>query len=82
MMRSHRFGTTTINVEGLAVCPSAGGKGVAKLLMVDVEKHGHKRAVLEIVDKNHEAIKLYEKLGYRPFEKKIAITWMEKPLSS
>jgi GNAT superfamily N-acetyltransferase len=80
LMRPHRFGADTVNVEALVVCPSAQGKGVAKLLMQDVENRGHKRAVLEVVDKNHGAVQLYEKLGYRKFEKKLAITWMEKAL--
>lgn len=64
-------GTRLARLYSLAVHPSAQGKGVASKLLNALERETAKRGRLfmrlEVAVNNHNAIKLYEKLGYRVF---------------
>ncbi|SHE40414.1 Acetyltransferase (GNAT) family protein [Seinonella peptonophila] len=59
------------NFESIATSPSARGKGVATTLIRHLmDNLEFDEAILEVVDNNTNAIRLYEKLGFSIFEKK------------
>lgn len=55
-------------IEFVGTTPAAQGKGVATILMQTILQSGsHSRYVLEVVDTNANAIRLYQKLGFAEF---------------
>ncbi|MBJ7556826.1 GNAT family N-acetyltransferase/peptidase C39 family protein [Marinomonas spartinae] len=66
-----RQGTHLARLYSLAVSPEARGLGVGKLLIQACEKKAVKKGKLllrlEVSDVNHNAIGLYQKMGYREF---------------
>lgn len=66
-----RQGTRLARLYSLAVSPEARGLGVAKTLLLAIEKQAMKQGKsllrLEVSEKNSQAIQLYSKLGYREF---------------
>ena len=62
-------------VRGMAVVPSARGKGVGRLLLERIESHakqrGRKRLQLRTSPCLTAAIQLYERFGFRPDERSI-----------
>ena len=55
-------------IRGMAVLPAARGRGIASLLLRQIEDyasaHGHRRLVLSTTPFLHEAIRLYERCGF------------------
>ncbi|NVK74057.1 MAG: peptidase C39 family protein [Oceanospirillaceae bacterium] len=66
-----RQGTHLARLYSLAVSPNARGLGIAKLLVQACEKKALKKGKmllrLEVSDVNHNAIALYQKMGYKEF---------------
>jgi ribosomal protein S18 acetylase RimI-like enzyme len=71
----HRFGQQfarpkqdEVRVDGIAVAQHARGRGIGSQLMAAVEgyarDHGFRAVVLEVVDTNPDAQRLYARLGY------------------
>lgn len=64
--------SNSLDIESVAVDPEYRGKGLAKRLFQYVEElakeRGYEEIVLEVREFNHEAIGLYEKLGFRKTE--------------
>ncbi len=61
-----------VDVDSIAVDPEYRGRGFAKALMLKAEKEainrGFRLMVLEVREKNVEALGLYKKLGYTFYE--------------
>jgi GNAT superfamily N-acetyltransferase len=59
-----------LEVKRVYVAPEARGRGASRALMAELERlarqRGAARLVLQTGDRQHEAIALYERLGYRP----------------
>ena len=65
------YGQNAIYIESVATAPLARGKGVATALFSYVFNHMNAdRLVLEVVDYNEGARRLYERLGFVEFERK------------
>lgn len=66
-----RQGTHLARLYSLAVSPEARGLGIGKLLIQACEKKALKKGKmllrLEVSDVNHNAIALYQKMGYKEF---------------
>lgn len=66
-----RRGTVVARLYSMAVCDTARGRGVARLLMTameeDAAEHGSLFLRLEVRHDNAPAIRLYESFGYKPF---------------
>ena len=66
-----RQGTHLARLYSLAVAPEARGLGIGKLLIQACEKKALKKGKmllrLEVSDVNHNAIALYQKMGYKEF---------------
>ena len=66
-----RQGTHLARLYSLAVSPEARGLGIGKLLIQACEKKALKKGKmllrLEVSDLNHNAIALYQKMGYKEF---------------
>ena len=66
-----RQGTRLARLYSLAVSPEARGLGIGKLLIQACEKKAIKQGKmllrLEVSDVNHNAIALYQKMGYKEF---------------
>ncbi|PYF83181.1 ribosomal protein S18 acetylase RimI-like enzyme [Marinomonas alcarazii] len=66
-----RQGTHLARLYSLAVSPEARGLGIGKLLIEACEKKALKKGKmllrLEVSDVNHNAIALYQKMGYKEF---------------
>ena len=66
-----RQGTHLARLYSLAVSPEARGLGIGKLLIRACEKKALKKGKmllrLEVSDVNHNAIALYQKMGYKEF---------------
>ncbi|HYG16450.1 MAG TPA: GNAT family N-acetyltransferase [Bacteroidia bacterium] len=64
-----RFGDNFVEMKRVFVDTQHRNKGIATNVMAELEKwaaeEGYSRAVLETGTRQHEAIKLYEKIGYR-----------------
>lgn len=56
-------------VQGIAVDAASRGQGIGALLLAHLEDHaralGRRAVILEVVDTNPDAQRLYERLGYR-----------------
>lgn len=65
----YRSTSTLARLYSIATSPAARGKGVGRRLMDALERAARKRGCdrlrLEVREKNHPAIALYESLGYR-----------------
>ncbi|WP_166238517.1 GNAT family N-acetyltransferase [Paenibacillus turpanensis] len=60
-------------IESIATAEHARGKGVATTLMnFLMGTHSHHEFILEVMDRNEKAIRLYEHLGFTVFRKKKA----------
>ena len=63
------FDTHSMEVKRMFTLPSHRGKGIAKLVLQDLEKWaselGYEKCILETGKRQPEAIALYEKSGYR-----------------
>lgn len=58
-------------IESVATAPEARGKGIAYALQTYIlETLPYTEFILEVVDTNATAIRLYERLGYRVFDKR------------
>ncbi|WP_098746234.1 GNAT family N-acetyltransferase [Paenibacillus sp. EZ-K15] len=69
-------------IECVATTTKARGKGVSTALMKHVmEELPYKRYVLEVTDSNQVALSLYQKLGFREFERKSEDDTKEKGFS-
>jgi len=68
-----RRGSTVARLYSIAVAPGFRGQGLAAILMRDAEEvareRGSRRLRLEVRADNAGAIRLYERLGYRPFHR-------------
>src|SRR5579871_1696210 len=68
-----RRGARVARLYSIAVAPGFRGRGLAAVLMHDAEtvarQHGARRLRLEVRADNAGAIRLYERLGYRPFDR-------------
>jgi ribosomal protein S18 acetylase RimI-like enzyme len=66
-----RRGSTAARLYSIAVAPGFRGRGLAAVLMRDAEsvarERGSRRLRLEVRADNGGAIRLYERLGYRPY---------------
>ncbi|WP_232059176.1 GNAT family N-acetyltransferase [Kineobactrum salinum] len=66
-----RRGTRLARLYSLAVAPSQQGRGVARLLLEQAERHTRSSGALymrlEVASTNSGAIRLYESLGYEQF---------------
>ncbi len=66
-----RANATAARLYSIAVDAGARGKGLAEGLLHDAEavarRRGCDRLRLEVREDNHPAIRLYQRLGYRPF---------------
>ena len=66
------FDGQSVEVKRMFVHPGARGNGVASLILTELEKwaaaEGYTYTVLELGNKQPEAIGLYQKLGYGPIE--------------
>jgi len=64
------FDTHSMEVKRMYTLPSHRGKGIAKLVLHELEKWtselGYEKCVLETGKRQPEAIALYEKSGYQP----------------
>lgn len=70
---SLNYSDDTTYIESVATSTFARGKGIATFLMNYVyEQLPYTEYVLEVVNNNPNAIRLYEKLGYSEFERKKA----------
>jgi GNAT superfamily N-acetyltransferase len=67
--RSHGEDGTTAEIKRMYTAPHVRGRGLARAVLGTVERsareHGRRRAVLETGDRQQEAIRLYESVGYR-----------------
>ena len=58
----------TSRLAGMAIVPEARGKGVGRrtmqALIVQARERGDRRMVLEVIERNEPALKLYESLGF------------------
>jgi [ribosomal protein S18]-alanine N-acetyltransferase len=68
-----RRGSTVARLYSIAVSPGFRGQGLAGILMRDAQEvarqRGSNRLRLEVRADNTSAIRLYERLGYRPFHR-------------
>lgn len=65
----HRPASDELYLDGLAVVPRARGQGIGTRLLTEVmgiaREHGKGVVRLDVVDTNHRARALYERLGFR-----------------
>ena len=63
------FGTDSMEVKRMYTLPEMRGKGVAQMVLAELEKWaaelGYKKCILETGKRQPEAIRLYEKSGYK-----------------
>jgi ribosomal protein S18 acetylase RimI-like enzyme len=65
------YPTNTAYIECVATIPEARGKGVATEMMKYIlNEQLYDEYILEVADTNHTAKKIYEKLGFKEFERK------------
>ena len=61
-----------VNIHDVAVVPTHRGRGIAQLMMAEVERIAHERGccklTLEVLSENHGAQALYKKLGYGGYQ--------------
>lgn len=66
--RSHGDGATVAELKRMFTLPAARGRGVARRLLAAVEEsarsYGRKRMILEMGDKQPEALAMYRSVGY------------------
>ncbi len=64
----HKPKSEELHVEGIAVVDSARGKGVGTKLLEELmrfaQTRNFKKITLEVIDTNHRALQLYERLGF------------------
>ncbi|MEC5151443.1 GNAT family N-acetyltransferase [Cryobacterium sp. GrIS_2_6] len=70
-------------VSLLAVAPDAQGCGLGRALLVNVadelQRHGHKHAVLHVLTDNHPAVDLYRHEGWRPLGEPFQHSLLKRP---
>ena len=63
------FGTDSMEVKRMYTLPEMRGKGIAQMVLAELEKWaaelGYKKCILETGKRQPEAIRLYEKNGYK-----------------
>ena len=63
------FDHETVEIKRMFVKPENRGLGISKMILAELEKwakeSGYKKAILETGSKQHEAIQLYHKVGYK-----------------
>ena len=63
------FGTDSMEVKRMYTLPEMRGKGIAQMALAELEKWaaelGYKKCILETGKRQPEAIRLYEKKGYK-----------------
>jgi ribosomal protein S18 acetylase RimI-like enzyme len=76
-----------INIHDFVVLPTSRGKGIGRRLLEAVEakarEHGYCKLTLEVMDKNHQAIRMYQAAGFERYslqEKAGAAIFMSKSL--
>jgi ribosomal protein S18 acetylase RimI-like enzyme len=76
-----------INIHDFVVLPTSRGKGIGRRLLEAVEakarEHGCCKLTLEVMDKNHQAIRMYQAAGFERYslqEKAGAAIFMSKSL--
>ena len=66
------FDHETIEIKRMFVKPENRGLGISKMILAELEKwvveSGYKKAILETGSKQHEAIQLYHKVGYKEID--------------
>ena len=64
------FGSDRMEVKRMYTLPEMRGKGIAQMVLTELEKWaadlGYKKCILETGKRQPEAIRLYEKSGYKP----------------
>lgn len=70
-------------VSLLAVAPDAQGRGLGRALLVSVadelQRRGHKRAVLHVLTDNHPAVDVYRHEGWRPLGEPFQHSLLKRP---
>jgi ribosomal protein S18 acetylase RimI-like enzyme len=76
-----------INIHDFVVLPESRGKGVGRRLLKAVEVKARKlgccKLTLEVMDKNHQAIRMYQAAGFKRYtlqEQAGSAIFMSKPL--
>ena len=76
-----------INIHDFVVLPASRGKGVGRRLLETVEVKARKlgccKLTLEVMDKNHQAIRMYQAAGFKRYtlqEEAGSAIFMSKPL--
>jgi GNAT superfamily N-acetyltransferase len=76
-----------INIHDFVVLPASRGKGVGRRLLEAVEAKARElgccKLTLEVMDKNHQAIRMYQAAGFQRYslqEEAGAAIFMSKPL--
>jgi len=76
-----------INIHDFVVLPASRGKGIGRRLLEAVEAKARElgccKLTLEVMDKNHQAIRMYQAAGFERYslqEKAGAAIFMSKPL--
>jgi len=64
-----RYPETTLYIEGAAVAPASRGQGIATRIFEHLHTLPYEEFVLDVVDTNPGAVRLYERLGYRECER-------------
>ena len=63
------FGTDSMEVKRMYTLPEMRGRGIAQMVLAELEKWaadlGYKKCILETGKRQPEAIRLYEKSGYK-----------------
>ena len=66
----HDFGEKTGYITSVGTSPQYQGRGIASQLFEHIAHHsGYEYFVLEVVDKNEKAYRLYEKMGFTAFSR-------------
>ena len=72
----------TSRLAGMAIVPEARGKGVGRrtmqTLLAQARERGDRRMVLEVIERNEPALKLYESLGFTRVRRLVSL---ERPAS-
>lgn len=74
----------TSRVGGMAVAADARGRGLGRRVMRDAINHararGDRALLLEVIEQNTPAVKLYESLGFRVARRLVGYRWQPVPL--